>query len=598
MVTRFLLTSPGEKEGVIGKFGLPDSSDVYAGSLPFLVWQPSTNSNWAYASSGSVTIHLFGTYSFRGQFGMAAAEEALSEFAKQGLASLSKTIDGTYVCFVVTERETVVFVDGLGTYPLFFKREGDNTHSIANDITLLCGVDCRGIGDFEALAAVLLFTPIPPSSMLSNVSRLLGTQSLHLQDGRLEIREMPRSRQMVELASNFEAAVAQVADKLVSQTLNMVDSNRDQSLFMTGGLDTRTVLAILLASDQRPTLLYGVGDSILTNTKSSDRDIVSEIAKQERLQMRTLNWSTDWNLDRDRAVSNLRRFGLEVSLCYGGSSAFLDSMEEVSDSQQTWSGYGGETLRLREWAYAWLEERDSINVDDFISDFVLGGGYGFRRRMKKLPLVSELRSCLMKDYRRLLDHLGIVPVGVNEVSTEEWTNLEYAFRRFVATKWLQVQNTFTASVNPFFAPEVFELLRQIPNDWRRHGKFQLAVIKYLHPSLANVDVFSHTLRYSVAEGQLRQNQFDSSERLMRGVLRGLGISRLDPPFSLFFLSKADRKSLGTLQADFVRGCQRSSEFPVLRRNCSSLKQLLRPTEMVYLLQFASFNDWNQTSSSA
>lgn len=62
------------------------------------------------------------------------------------------------------------------------------------------------------------------------------------------------------------------------------------AIFMTGGLDSRMTLAGLLAADIKPHMYYGVGNSLLTNTKAPDLEIDRMYERELGLNLTVLDY--------------------------------------------------------------------------------------------------------------------------------------------------------------------------------------------------------------------------------------------------------------------------------------------------------------------
>jgi len=62
-------------------------------------------------------------------------------------------------------------------------------------------------------------------------------------------------------------------DKLNDITNTIATVFNSHTISMTGGLDARMIFSSMLANNVKPNLVYGVGNTLLTNTKDRDLEI-------------------------------------------------------------------------------------------------------------------------------------------------------------------------------------------------------------------------------------------------------------------------------------------------------------------------------------
>ncbi|RGN51047.1 hypothetical protein DXB60_23025 [Bacteroides fragilis] len=134
-------------------------------------------------------------------------------------------------------------------------------------------------------------------TLCKDIYRLSGNEyiSINLQTSEFAIKEI--AFEWRRPYDSYENSVSEVVANL-SQTAKVLSNvYASTSICMTGGLDSRISLASFLSEGFKPTLLYGIGNSIITDTFKEDRDIVNKISDIFGLDLKLLDWSNPSKID-------------------------------------------------------------------------------------------------------------------------------------------------------------------------------------------------------------------------------------------------------------------------------------------------------------
>src|SRR5262249_30274871 len=129
----------------------------------------------------------------------------------------------------------------------------------------------------------------------AGVKRLFGTQMIRInaRDGSFRIVQLADCSTGAEYRSlSIEGALDRYALE-VERVFGSLAQVGSIGVLGTGGLDSRTVLAGLLSRRVTPQLMYGVGNSGLTDSAVEDLDIVNAIGTRFNVPVRRLDWSGD-----------------------------------------------------------------------------------------------------------------------------------------------------------------------------------------------------------------------------------------------------------------------------------------------------------------
>ena len=255
-------------------------------------------------------------------------------------------------------------------------------------------------------------------------------------------------------------------------------------LHQTGGLDNRTLLAAFLNRDIKPQMLYGVGNSCLTNTRREDLDIVRMFEKDLGLKLKLMDWSNDKEMIKSQNWDDLfKKYGFLYSV-YGGSESFFNSYEQSYDNYPKFMecGYFLENLRLREFARDNIDE--SITLNDFIEQYLLRGVDD-----SIVNHFDAYKNYLTEELKLQIDIYGIdLSKGITK---ENFDEVRWIHARHADTIMVNFLNLYTSSFSIFSQPELHQYPFNVPSRFRENGSFQLMVIKALYPKLLDFPFFSH-----------------------------------------------------------------------------------------------------------
>jgi len=162
----------------------------------------------------------------------------------------------------------------------------------------------------------------------------------------------------------------------------------------------------LLNQGIRPILMYGSGNSRLTNTKTNDLRIARQISQKFDLPLHTLDWSGTQPYSESALRSQLRTFGFNYCI-YGGSHRFHDEMEAEYD----WSprlqlgGYSPAFTNMKLWEMHNRRKSTKELIDHYLHPY---------SSTKQFVYSQKYRSIIVDRVQTALHHSSQVPpVGMS-----------------------------------------------------------------------------------------------------------------------------------------------------------------------------------------
>lgn len=263
-----------------------------------------------------------------------------------------------------------------------------------------------------------------------------------------------------------EERLREAADVFCAACLRLYAAT-DAVLGLSGGYDSRAILAALLSKGAKPrTVTYRDAE----NTAGQDLGVVAEISSKFDLKHQTIT------LQQEDRPQFEKLFWLKRGHNYLGVSFLLLWLEMLRESGETRliTGDGGDKLLpslLPETAL--LSERQFLNYL-FARNAILAPGEAARLTGVTVGELEEWILTLVKRY-----------------PARDWNE---RYKQFLLAerggRWLfegeDRNRYFCESRTPFYDPEFYSLALEVPEAWKRSNLFYRQFLKLLHPELARI----------------------------------------------------------------------------------------------------------------
>ncbi|MDF9745869.1 hypothetical protein [Natrinema salsiterrestre] len=368
-----------------------------------------------------------------------------------------------------------VRVDPLGTYSVYYHAT-DSEFFVSNSLDLIArctdniSVDRNGL-----LENMLFLTNLSNMTPFEDVYKLDGATVLSLEDT-LSTENVGVRSQTISYDS-FDDAVEKYAARINEVMSDVAKSNCNIGLTLTGGSDSRTLLAGLFANDVRPTVMCGRGH---TPFDASDRDLEINmmIADKYSLDQYSINWNHDpLSVDDESREENFQRYGFHYTYRGGSANVFEELEGGISPYPDVMMlGYGTQFTNSNPWNK--FDEQSEYNIQALIDDLanfdlsVVDNEEGFREYLADAILSRN-------------------DINVGETMTgSELLNTHYKLRNYSPGRFVTFLNEFTYLFSPLLTLHLQEPLYNFPSEFRSEQRFQLEVISYLQDELLDIPLHS------------------------------------------------------------------------------------------------------------
>jgi len=425
-------------------------------------------------------IACVGTIASDGKLGHQALVKLYDAVTKLGVEEGRNKVIGHYAVILKLDNTILMFTDPQGTINLYYS--ADAPVLFTNSLYLAGKCLAPQVNPMGIIEKAIELSETGEQTMFEGVHRLFGDELLSVDTGDFDIKKTK-----LNVSTSVLVGGTPSIEKVLSEYKSRVNSVFAQlpnyegvGLHTTGGLDTRTVLAALLNQGIRPILMYGSGNSRLTNTKTNDLRIARQISQNFDLPLQTLDWSGTQPYSESALRSQLRTFGFNYRL-YGGSHRFHDEMEAEYD----WSprlqlgGYSPAFTNMKLWEMHDRMKSTKELIDHYLHRY---------SSSKQFVYSQKYRSMIDDRVQTALHHSSQVPpVGM---SMDEFIQARLFLYIRPEANFLNFMNQFTYYIAPFLTKQLYDPLLTMPLTYRQRDHFQFRLINELKSSVLEIPVFS------------------------------------------------------------------------------------------------------------
>jgi hypothetical protein len=428
-----------------------------------------------------------GTIIYNGRLGEQALRDCYADFVAGGIQTLRSTAIGHYAVAIKLKDKVSIFTDQQGALNLYYISEG-SFWFVSNSLQVCASALPNLKIDATKLLVIALQTQLPgEDTFYAGIKRLFGTQVIQIDLGlgtfcveRIPKRSPVRSHGLSTILDFIDQYKQEV--RTVFQELAAVGQI---GLFATGGMDSRTILAALLDQKAPLMLMYGVGNSRLTDYHARDLDIARTVAELYNLSFKQLDWSGNQPHDEESLQEIFQTYGFQAEI-YGAPESFLRAFNGGITPYPTLllGGYSPAFTSARPWE---LPQQD-FTFGDLVSDAMRFQG----------STVEESRCLVDKDAYRsafaaeVRTGLNCAEIHYPDTGASLDTFVEAKLFLYIRaeSRFLNLANEFGHYVAPFLMTRLYDPLLSVPLRYRAKDEFQLRLIHALEPELVRVPFFS------------------------------------------------------------------------------------------------------------
>jgi len=453
-------------------------------------------------------IAVAGTLIYGGRMGTHALEHFYESIQSRGIEATRAASIGHWAVAIRQGASIRVFTDDQGTHNLYYATTQDHffvstsLHVIANSL------GAPTVHLIELVSFILQEGTVGEDTFYRGVRRLFGNQILDIDVRSRTLTVHDTQRCMITLGAHrgrsIQGAVALYAGE-VRSIFEQIAAQPSLAVNTTGGLDTRTILAALSAVGAKPQLLYGVGNSHLTNTRKEDLQVVEEISSRLSLPLYKMNWAGNQPDATKKLEKLFRKYGYLITTL-GASESLLEELEGriAPYPALQLGGYCPAFTPMK----LWEKPNQTYTFSDILNHLTSCARHLSPKWRRQY--VSHVEAAARVALRK-----GPVTGLYGALTLTEFVQARlFLFIRAEAYN-LNFFNEFCYYLAPFFVKKLCDPLLTVPPEFRRGDEFQLRLIAMLAPEMLEFPMFSGLQEQVVDRSTYRMSSKTGSSRLRR-----------------------------------------------------------------------------------
>ena len=380
-------------------------------------------------------------------------------------------LDGHFAILKFNRTHITLLTDPIGLRDIYVAKINSREILFSTRIDLLLQF-VRSEIDLEVFGSRwLLFNQISQRSVLKGIDRIVGGSSVTIDRGNRTIAEkkffwMP-DRNPHKISSSM------FADKIARITRIHAEGNNKIGLLLSGGLDSRTLISIILANGPKDLTLFTFG-----NEQSADVKVAKRISQDITLPHLIIDPESLFNKN---ALSDFRNYSVQT-LVNNSFSSFLH-LQSYNQLRRfggvLLDGGFGEIWR-REFLYKLaFFNRQKILARDF--NAILQHLKLHRAEFLEHDVINKMSDGLRNQIEEIYELLP----DPEEIGVENWLDL-FAIKTRLANHYSQEQSFLDQSlisVMPFVQQSVLSNLHSVDPHRRKDGKLYKEIIKEYNKGL-------------------------------------------------------------------------------------------------------------------
>lgn len=484
-------------------------------------------------------VYYSGTLIYKNKKNDDALETIYEDF-DTSTCSLPEHLYGMYAIVLIKDNKLYFFIDESSLYKIYYVCNGNDVTIFTSFYVLAKGLNLKKINSTVLIEKCFQFGILTDKTIFSDINRMLGEKVFvyDFSTRTYSVKARDKTKLEICLNANFDDYSHCLSERMLNLGLTVTKLYKNIAINMTGRLDSRMVLGALLSNGAASRLLYGKGNSYLTNTKDEDAKLVELIAKKYSLQYEFMDWRTPNNFN---ILEGLKKFW-EYFVIYGNNTNILDYYSSILPQTMCFSefGYFGEPFRNVAYLEA-LNANRTFTFDEALSKYMY---YDW----KTFLCSGDIYDLWREDVKRIIkDMTGqwaiITPQGLS--------SLVIRYRKEADTVMQNFLNQYMDGFSLMGDSQILNLNEQVPVQYKDKAKFMISVLLNVNKDILNYPVFSHCMmwKYQSSRGVLQAPYRRVIKKIIVDKCELLGIKRPLKKIYSLIVKKDDKTSIEQAHID-------------------------------------------------
>jgi len=453
-------------------------------------------------------VAIAGTLIYKEKIGKPALYNIYNDFTGE-IQKIRKNTIGNYLVIIKKSDDIYIFCEENNLFNVFYCINNDNWF-VSNSLFDIADnyPGKLSVNEFNIIEKAFQSAIIGNGTIFNEIKKLQGDEYILIDTKTQKLKIKKELIDKSEIRIDEEELVKEFASALNDKVRIISHIFKDITISMTGGLDSRMIFSSMLANKVSPKLVYGVGNTSLTNTKNRDLEINKIYAERYNLDLKVMNWNTPEKLDQ-YWEKYMKKYGL-LSLIYNASNNVFNELENIN-AEFIDFGYFGETLRN----VPWIEnlKKSHFSLDEFLDEFYI-------EPILKIiyPKYESFRNILKVKFLKICD---INKINYLNISKTEFQILHNEYRKNADANLVNFSNMLYYSISILSQKPILDFSYVIPAFWKKNASFMLKTLNEIYPDVLKVPFFSHTKNWVFNEQEfklIKDNRIENtSNRIIQYV---------------------------------------------------------------------------------
>ena len=396
---------------------------------------------------------------------------------KNDIAAIRNSALGQYAISAFKKGNISVFTDPIGAYDVYYYNANDGGYIISSSLYEMAQVirDNITLDEMALLERTIYRCIFGGRSFFNEIKRLRGDECIKIENGSVVVKNI-KVEWPCGTENNFELNVRNAA-VVLKENIRIANKVLGvPSIYVTGGLDSRLVLASCLANSIKPKLITITGHSqicFLPYSNQQDIKVAEGYAKRYGLEFVTPDCSSPEPIDKDweNLISN---HGFPAAYFWGTTNVLKKTQTNLAHPLHL-LGLGGELLRVN------LLKESTKGAKEF-GDRLAHKVFDVDVAERVEPSFSEHMDKLVEDE---FMYYGIDTINASE---DEMFPIDVAYRAQANTQSQAFCNHINYAYNPLLEYNVLKY--RVSRNMANNAKFQIAVTYQLYPDIFELPIWS------------------------------------------------------------------------------------------------------------
>lgn len=459
------------------------------------------NENFYIDPESSDFIVSSGSLIYKDSFGLIALKELLSDFKREKLKDIRKQLVGNFSIAISVGDRISVFVDETGTYSLYYYFDNNaRKYLITNTFYHIQKCAQQKLKGVEFLEYATIPSIFDNQSPFENITRLGPDELIILSSGDLYVEKVELNKYSLPQPATFESTLESIGTGMVMYSKAVAKIPYQRMLFLTGGVDSRLLLAAHMNVQSDIVIGNWQGHSFDMYSQSEDELISRSLAKKCNVDFKIFDVTHNINEDIDKSFNEaLERYG-EYTAIYGNNRKWFEIFE--NGPHVYWDfGHIGEVFRDIEG----MEDlyHDNLSLKEFYYVFLKQQCSNFEFKSNGEISPDYFDNCLYSKFQDYCLTNGINPDSLKLKDCFRLHNAQLVHSDMIKANMYNINGFYT---NIYSQKEIFDYSIDIEPKYRTGKRLIVSLINKLYPKLNEVEYFTRCrfMKYNLSSHSLSE----------------------------------------------------------------------------------------------